>query len=131
MTTTPSSSTQVSQSQPTVMPDCQTSASPLSALNPSASKPLTLDSRLDPNSLTATPLSETDVPSPWHYEAAVAKVEGIIHQIETGDLELAEVFDQFAIAVKQLHECEVFLQRHRQQVDILVETLTDEPGGGA
>ena len=77
-----------------------------------------------------------DVPTPgvapspveegWHYESAVATVETIIHNIEAGEMELATIFDQFAIAVEHLQACETFLKHHRQQVDVLVETLTDE-----
>jgi exodeoxyribonuclease VII small subunit len=63
----------------------------------------------------------------WSYELTVAEVEAIINRIETGELELAEVFQQFAIAVKQLHQCEEFLTHQRHQVDLLIETLTDEP----
>ena len=63
----------------------------------------------------------------WNYEATVAEVEAIITQIEAGELELEEVFDQFADAVKHLQQCEAFLQKRQQQIDLLIETLTDEP----
>ncbi|MGF1497164.1 MAG: exodeoxyribonuclease VII small subunit [Elainellaceae cyanobacterium] len=63
----------------------------------------------------------------WSYEATVAKVEELIFQIESGHLELAEVFDQFAIAIRHLQECESFLSYHRQEVDLLIETLYDNP----
>lgn len=63
----------------------------------------------------------------WNYEAAVAKVEAIIARIEAGELELEEVFDQFAAAVEYLRQCETFLQQRQQQVDLLIETLKDEP----
>ena len=63
----------------------------------------------------------------WNYEAAVAKVEAIIARIEAGELELEEVFDQFAAAVEYLRQCETFLQDRQQQVDLLIETLKDEP----
>jgi exodeoxyribonuclease VII small subunit len=61
----------------------------------------------------------------WSYETAVAEVESVIDQIESGELELAAVFDQFAIAVEQLKQCETFLSAHRQQVDLMIETLSD------
>lgn len=63
----------------------------------------------------------------WNYEATVAEVEAIITQIEAGELELEEVFDQFAAAVERLRQCETFLQQRQQQMDLLIETLTDEP----
>lgn len=62
----------------------------------------------------------------WNYETTVAQVETIIEQIEAGTLELAEVFDQFAIAVEQLRQCEKFLSTKQQQMDLLIETLVDE-----
>lgn len=67
------------------------------------------------------------VPAGWNYEATVTEVEAIINRIEMGELELAEVFDQFATAVERLRQCETFLTRQQQQVDVLIETLLDEP----
>jgi exodeoxyribonuclease VII small subunit len=66
-------------------------------------------------------------PPNWSYEATVIEVEAIISRIELGELELSEVFDQFSIAVEQLRQCETFLTRQQQQVDLLIETLLDEP----
>ena len=67
------------------------------------------------------------LPTNWDYEATVAEVEAIINRIELGEIELAEVFDQFSIAVEQLRRCEAFLSRQQQQVDLLIETLLDDP----
>ncbi len=61
----------------------------------------------------------------WNYEAAIARIEATIAQIESGDLDLAEVFEQFRVAVEALHECESFLSERQQQIDILIETLSD------
>ena len=63
----------------------------------------------------------------WNYEKAVAEVENIIKKIEAGELELEEVFEQFAVATEYLRQCETFLQQRQQQVDLLIETLNDEP----
>jgi exodeoxyribonuclease VII small subunit len=62
----------------------------------------------------------------WNYEAKVAEIEGIIARIEAGELELEAVFEQFASAVEYLRQCESFLQRRQQQVDLLIETLSEE-----
>jgi len=62
----------------------------------------------------------------WNYEAQVAEIEQIITRIETGELELEQVFDQFTTAVEYLRQCENFLQQRQQQVDLLIETLNDE-----
>lgn len=66
------------------------------------------------------------LPKNWNYEATVAKVEAIIEQIEMGKLELAEVFEEFTSAVEYLRQCDRFLQDRQQQVDLVLETLTDE-----
>lgn len=77
--------------------------------------------------LSSTPATQLSASaSDWNYEATVAEVETIIHQIEMGELPVAELFDQFAVAVERLRQCETFLTRQQQQVDLLIETLLDE-----
>ena len=61
-----------------------------------------------------------------NYEAKVAEIERIITGIEAGELQLEEVFEQFATAVEYLRQCESFLQQRQQQVNLLIETLNDE-----
>ncbi|MBD1823845.1 exodeoxyribonuclease VII small subunit [Cyanobacteria bacterium FACHB-DQ100] len=63
---------------------------------------------------------------PWNYETTVAKVEKILTRIESGELELADVFEEFSAAVEYLRQCESFLAERQKQVDLLIETLTDE-----
>ena len=70
--------------------------------------------------------AEPAFPDDWNYEATVSKVETIIAQIESGELELADVFDQFAAAVAYLQQCDVFLNQHQQKMDLLIETLADK-----
>lgn len=70
--------------------------------------------------------AETSLPPSWNYEATVTQVERIIKQIEQGELELAEVFDQFTSAVEYLRQCKLFLQQRQQQMDLLIETLTED-----
>ncbi len=65
----------------------------------------------------------------WNYEATVNRVEEIMAQIEAGELELAEVFDQFAAAMEYLRQCETFLSQRQKQMDVLIETLTDGAEG--
>lgn len=61
-----------------------------------------------------------------NYEAKVAEIETIITRIEAGELQLEEVFEQFATAIEYLRQCESFLQQRQQQVNLLIETLNDE-----
>jgi exodeoxyribonuclease VII small subunit len=59
----------------------------------------------------------------WNYEEAVAGVEEILTAIEGGNLELTEVFSQFAVAVDRLQQCENFLATQQEQVELLLENL--------
>ncbi|MGB3516867.1 MAG: exodeoxyribonuclease VII small subunit [Elainellaceae cyanobacterium] len=75
---------------------------------------------------TVPPDRNQPLPDDWHYETTVAEVETIIEQIELGELELADVFEQFATAVHYLQQCEAFLSEHQQHMDLLIETLAEE-----
>lgn len=68
----------------------------------------------------------SDIPEDWNYEETVATIEAIITQIETGELAIADVFEQFETAINQLQQCETFLNYHQQKVDLLIETLNDD-----
>ncbi|HEY9669903.1 MAG TPA: exodeoxyribonuclease VII small subunit [Waterburya sp.] len=81
---------------------------------------------IDPINVSGTSQSNSSLPKAWNYEATVTQIETIIEQIEAGKLELADVFEQFAAAMKYLRQCEAFLQERQQQMDLLVETLEDE-----
>ncbi len=59
----------------------------------------------------------------WTYEATVSKVQHIIAQIESGELELAEVFDQFTLATEYLEKCESFLDNKQQHITAVIENL--------
>lgn len=63
----------------------------------------------------------------WSYETAIARVETLVKQIETGDLDLAEVFDRFDTASQDLQQCEQFLAEKQQQLDLAIETLESTP----
>ncbi|MCJ2544470.1 exodeoxyribonuclease VII small subunit [Thermostichus vulcanus] len=62
---------------------------------------------------------------PWRYEVAIAEVETLINQIESGDLDLAEVVERFQQAAQTLKTCEAFLQEKRRQVEIIIEQLDE------
>ncbi|MGQ4647143.1 exodeoxyribonuclease VII small subunit [Lyngbya aestuarii] len=81
---------------------------------------------VDPSGVSVSHKVDISPPQNWNYEATVAQVENIIEQIEAGELELAEVFEQFSAAVEYLRQCEAFLNQRQQQMDLLIETLTDE-----
>jgi exodeoxyribonuclease VII small subunit len=62
---------------------------------------------------------------PWNYEETVARVEALIETIERGSLPLEEVFERFAEAVAQLRQCEDFLQKGQESMELSIEQLTD------
>jgi exodeoxyribonuclease VII small subunit len=80
----------------------------------------------DPIGTSTSSQANISLPEAWNYEATVAQVETIIKQIEVGELELAEVFEQFSAAINYLRQCEAFLNQKQQQMDLLIETLEAE-----
>jgi exodeoxyribonuclease VII small subunit len=64
----------------------------------------------------------------WRYEETVTEVEAIITRIESGELDLADVFDQFEQAVQYIQQCEAFLSDRQAQMELLIETLEDTSG---
>ncbi len=76
-------------------------------------------------SAPSTTASDAQPPENWRYEMAVSEVESIISRIESGELELEDVFEQFALAVESLGQCESFLTERQAQIGLLIETLED------
>ncbi|MGB8691663.1 MAG: exodeoxyribonuclease VII small subunit [Microcoleus sp.] len=68
-------------------------------------------------------LSQSD----WNYEETVDRIEAIIKRVESGELPLEKVFEQFAVAVECLQECESFLARGKEKMDLSIELLATEP----
>ena len=62
----------------------------------------------------------------WNYETSVEQVEAIITELETGDLPLANIFEQFEKAAAELKKCDAFLQEKQQKAQLLIETLMPE-----
>ena len=67
-----------------------------------------------------------NLPEDWSYEDTLARIEYITGQLETGELPLADVFEQFAEAVSALQQCDQFLLSKQQQASLLIETLVGE-----
>ncbi len=74
----------------------------------------------------ARPKKTPALPDDWSYEATLHRIETLTTQIETGELPLAEVFEQFSEAVGALQQCDQFLQQKQQQASLLIETLVSE-----
>ena len=79
-----------------------------------------------PNHSKNAQANDLTIPTNWNYETTVAKVEEIINKIESGKMELADVFDEFAAATEYLRDCEKFLAERQQQMDIFIETLEND-----
>ncbi len=62
----------------------------------------------------------------WNYEQTVDRIEAIIDRVESGELPLEQVFEQFAVAVECLQQCEGFLARGKEQMDLSIELLAAE-----
>ena len=65
------------------------------------------------------------LPKDWSYEDTLARIEEITAQLETGDMPLADVFEQFSEAVGSLKQCDRFLQAKQKDAALLIETLVD------
>lgn len=65
--------------------------------------------------------------SDWNYEQTVDRIEAIIDRVESGELPLEAVFEEFAVAVECLQECEGFLARGKEKMDLAIELLAAEP----
>ena len=78
-------------------------------------------------SLTSMPSKKNApaLPEDWSYEETLARIEAITAQLETGEMPLAEVFDQFSEAVSSLNQCDQFLQAKQKAAALLIETLVD------
>ncbi|MEM9151771.1 MAG: exodeoxyribonuclease VII small subunit [Cyanobacteria bacterium P01_F01_bin.3] len=68
------------------------------------------------------------LPKDWSYEATLEQIETITQQLETGELPLADVFEQFSEAVTALQQCDRFLQEKQKQASLLIETLVGDDG---
>ncbi|MEL7356722.1 MAG: exodeoxyribonuclease VII small subunit [Cyanobacteria bacterium J06560_6] len=71
-------------------------------------------------------IPKDQLPEDWSYEQTLSEIETITQQLETGELPLAEVFEQFASAVNALQQCDRFLQEKQTQATLLIETLVGE-----
>jgi exodeoxyribonuclease VII small subunit len=75
------------------------------------------------------PQANLELKPDWSYESTVAEIEEMIAEIESGRLDLADVFDQFATAAQMLQQCELFLTQRQQQMELLIEQLDDSVEG--
>jgi exodeoxyribonuclease VII small subunit len=70
-------------------------------------------------------MEKSALPSDWQYDRAIETVEEIIAQLESGQLPLNTVFEQFGVAVAQLRHCETFLQQGQAEMELQIELLSE------
>jgi exodeoxyribonuclease VII small subunit len=70
-------------------------------------------------------MASTRTPNDWNYETAIASIEQMINKIESGDLPLETVFEEFELAVQEINQCEQFLNQGTKKMELLIETLED------
>ncbi|ACB54380.1 putative exodeoxyribonuclease VII small subunit [Crocosphaera subtropica ATCC 51142] len=70
-------------------------------------------------------MDSTSAPNDWNYETAISSVEEMINKIESGNLPLETVFEEFELAVEQVNQCEQFLNQGMEKMELLIETLED------
>jgi exodeoxyribonuclease VII small subunit len=63
-----------------------------------------------------------DVPS---FEDALASLETIVHQLEEGELGLAEALDRYEQGVKHLKHCYALLQNAERKIELLTGVKED------
>lgn len=66
--------------------------------------------------------------NPLNYQESLAQVEAIINEIESGDLNLTDLFQKIKVALDYLKQCESILMSSEQEMELLIETLRDESG---
>jgi exodeoxyribonuclease VII small subunit len=56
------------------------------------------------------------------FEKALAELEGLVEQLEKGDLTLEESLQRFERGIELAHACQSALQRAEQKVEKLIES---------
>lgn len=55
------------------------------------------------------------------FEEKMDKLDGIVHQLETGELELSDALKLFSEGVRLSQQCQKELEEVQQQVSVLVQ----------
>jgi exodeoxyribonuclease VII small subunit len=65
------------------------------------------------------PSNPHEPPSPPSFEQALVQLEHIVHQLEDGDVGLAEALSHYEQGVKLLKQCYGLLQRAERRIELL------------
>lgn len=65
------------------------------------------------------PVSENDSPCPPSFEQALAQLETIVHELEEGEIGLAEALDRYEQGIRLLKQCYGLLERAERRIELL------------
>lgn len=66
-----------------------------------------------------------EAPHPPHFETALAELETLIEQMESGDLTLEASLQAFERGIKLTRQCQEALGKAEQKVEILVKNSSE------
>ncbi|TWT79265.1 Exodeoxyribonuclease 7 small subunit [Planctomycetes bacterium CA13] len=58
-------------------------------------------------------------PDEMDFESAIGEVEGIVHELESGELGLTESLNHYEVGIKRLNECHKLLQSAERKISLL------------
>jgi exodeoxyribonuclease VII small subunit len=71
------------------------------------------------------PASTNDPDEPQSFEHSLAALEAIVHDLEDGQLGLAEALARYELGVKHLKHCYQLLQAAEQKIELLTRVADD------
>ncbi len=74
-------------------------------------------------------MSSNQQESPASFEQKLAELEGLVEQLESGELELAESLERFKTGIELSRQCREQLDQARHTVDEVMADATEEPAG--
>jgi exodeoxyribonuclease VII small subunit len=67
----------------------------------------------------ASPSSENGSPCPPNFEQALEQLQQIVHQLEEGEIGLAEALDHYEMGIRLLKQCYGLLERAERRIELL------------
>ncbi|HJT35662.1 MAG TPA: exodeoxyribonuclease VII small subunit [Pirellulales bacterium] len=62
---------------------------------------------------------DTESPCPPSFEQALAQLETIVHELEEGEIGLADALDRYELGIKLLKQCYGLLERAERRIELL------------
>ncbi|HEV3338750.1 MAG TPA: exodeoxyribonuclease VII small subunit [Pirellulales bacterium] len=74
---------------------------------------------MEPTPHSPSPANNGAEPSPPSFEQALEQLEKLVHQLEEGDIGLAEALDHYETGIGLLKQCYGLLQRAERRIELL------------